>query len=74
LRTQYLIAYSPLNRARDNSFRQLRIDLVNPELRRQKLKLTYRSGYFARPSVSTAQTLRVTPNARLPKPPRRKKN
>jgi len=74
LRTQYLIAYSPLNRARDNSFRQLRIDLVNPELRRQKLKLTYRSGYFARPASPATQTQGVTPNARLPKPPRRKKN
>ncbi|MGI9106627.1 MAG: VWA domain-containing protein [Pyrinomonadaceae bacterium] len=73
LRTQYLLAYSPTNRARDGSFRQLKIDLVNPELRRQKLKLTYRNGYFAR-SPAPANYGNARPaKARLPKPPRPKK-
>jgi VWFA-related protein len=56
LRTQYLISYSPTNKARDNTFRRLRIELVDPELRKQKLKLTYRNGYFARPPATRTQT------------------
>jgi VWFA-related protein len=69
LRTQYLLAYSPTNRARDNTFRRLRLDLVNPELRREKLKLTYRNGYFARPPRAASVRERP-PKARLPKPPK----
>lgn len=67
LRTQYLISYSPTNKARDNTFRQLRLDLVNPELRKQKLKLTYRNGYFARPPADRVKTVRPS-NTRLPRP------
>ena len=48
LRSQYLIAYSPQNKARDGSFRQVRIEVLNPELRKQKLKLLYRQGYYAK--------------------------
>ena len=70
LRTQYLIAYSPTNKARDNTFRQLRIDLVNPELRKEKLKLTYRNGYFARPPQAAAAARPRPPKARLAKPPK----
>jgi VWFA-related protein len=70
LRTQYLIAYSPTNKARDNTFRQLRIDLVNPELRKEKLKLTYRNGYFARPPQAATGVRVRPPKARLSKPPK----
>ncbi|HEV2881558.1 MAG TPA: VWA domain-containing protein [Pyrinomonadaceae bacterium] len=69
LRTQYLISYSPTNKARDNTFRRLRIDLVNPELRKQKLKLTYRNGYFARPPAARVKIERP-PKARLARPRR----
>lgn len=48
LRSQYLIAYQPANRKHDGSFRQVRIEIVNPELRKQKLRLLYRQGYYAR--------------------------
>jgi Ca-activated chloride channel family protein len=48
LRSQYLIAYSPTNKTRDGSYRRLRIDIVNPELRKQKLQLLYRQGYYAK--------------------------
>jgi VWFA-related protein len=72
LRTQYLLAYSPTNKARDNTFRRIRIDLVNPELRKEKLKLTYRNGYFARPPQA-ASTRTRPPKARLAKPPKRSK-
>jgi VWFA-related protein len=50
LRSQYLIAYSPKDRTRDGSFRQIRIEIVNPELRKQKLRLLYRQGYYAKRS------------------------
>jgi VWFA-related protein len=69
LRTQYLISYSPTNKARDNTFRRIRIDLINPELRKQKLKLTYRNGYFARPPAARVKTERP-PKARLARPRR----
>jgi VWFA-related protein len=49
LREQYLVAYSPSNKSRDGSFRRIRIEVVNPELRKQ-LKLNYRQGYFAKSS------------------------
>lgn len=48
LREQYLVAYSPSNKARDGSYRRIEIQLVNPTLRQQNLKLNYRSGYFAK--------------------------
>lgn len=48
LRSQYLVAYQPANRKHDGSFRQVRIEILNPELRKQKLRLLYRQGYYAR--------------------------
>ena len=48
LREQYLVAYSPSNKARDGSYRRIQIEIVDPELRKQKLKLNYRPGYFAK--------------------------
>ena len=72
LRSQYLVTYSPANKARDNSYRQLRIEIVNPVLKKQKLKLSYRQGYFARPPTPPAPNNRTT-NRTLAKPPRRPK-
>jgi len=48
LRERYLIAYSPSNKNRDGSFRRVSIEIVNPDLRRDNLKLNYRPGYFAK--------------------------
>jgi len=48
LREQYLVAYSPLNKARDGSFRKIEIQVINPALRQRDLKLNYRTGYFAK--------------------------
>ena len=48
LRSQYLISYTPSNRARDGSFRKLRLEITNPALRKQNLRLLYRQGYYAR--------------------------
>ncbi|MCM3903692.1 MAG: VWA domain-containing protein [Pyrinomonadaceae bacterium] len=47
LRSQYVIAYSPQNRSRDGSHRRIKMEIINPELRKQKLQLIYRQGYFA---------------------------
>ncbi|MGH9871234.1 MAG: VWA domain-containing protein [Pyrinomonadaceae bacterium] len=52
LREQYLVAYSPSNKARDGSYRRIQIEIVSPELRPQKLKLNYRPGYFAKTADS----------------------
>jgi VWFA-related protein len=49
LRSQYLIAYSSTNKRRDGTYRQMRIDITNLELQKEKLKLRYRPGYFAKP-------------------------
>lgn len=48
LRSQYLIGYSTTNKKRDGAFRQVRIEITNPELRKQKLRLLYRQGYYAK--------------------------
>lgn len=48
LRSQYLIAYSPANAKRDGAYRQIRIEVLNPELRKNKVQLLYRGGYYAR--------------------------
>ena len=47
LRSQYLIAYEPSNQKRDGSYRKIQIQIVNPELSKQKVTLTHRQGYFA---------------------------
>jgi len=48
LREQYLVAYSPTNKARDGSYRKIEIQVINPAFKQQDLKLNYRSGYFAK--------------------------
>jgi VWFA-related protein len=48
MRSQYLLAYSSSNKNRDGAFRQMRIEVTNPTLRKQ-LKLRHRPGYFAKP-------------------------
>ena len=61
LRSQYLVAYSSTNKKRDGSFRQMHIEIVNPELRKQQLRLTYRPGYFARALATNKGTSEATP-------------
>jgi Ca-activated chloride channel homolog len=48
LRSQFLVAYSPTNKNRDGSFRKVQIEILNPDMRKQNLRLNYRQGYFAR--------------------------
>jgi VWFA-related protein len=48
MRSQFLIAYEPINQKRDGSYRKIEIQLTNPELAKQKVNLTHRQGYFAK--------------------------
>ena len=48
LRSQYLISYTPTNRSKDGGFRKLQIEITNPQLRKQDLRLLYRQGYYAK--------------------------
>lgn len=50
LRSQYLVAYSSTNKRRDGAYRKMTIEVTNPELRKEQLKLRYRPGYFAKRS------------------------
>ncbi len=50
LRSQYLVAYSSTNKRRDGAFRKMTIEITNPELNKEGLKLRYRPGYFAKRS------------------------
>ncbi len=61
LRSQYLLAYSPTNRAKDGSYRQVRVEIVNPELSKQNLRLTYRNGYFAQTTGATVRPPKKRP-------------
>ena len=47
LRSQYVVAYSPRNKIRDGARREVKLEIVNPELRKQKLQLLYRQNYYA---------------------------
>jgi Ca-activated chloride channel family protein len=62
LREQYLVAYSPTNKARDGSYRRIQVEIVNPELKKETLKLNYRQGYFAKaPDSGTSAPARKRP-------------
>jgi len=49
LRTQYTLAYTPINRTRDGTFRSITI-----EMRRKDLSIHHRPGYYARPQQAEA--------------------
>jgi VWFA-related protein len=48
LRTQYLIAYSPTNKKHDGGYREMRVEVTNPELQKEQIKLRHRPGYYAK--------------------------
>jgi VWFA-related protein len=48
MRSQYLVAYEPTNQALDGTYRKIELQIANPELQKQKVKLTHREGYFAK--------------------------
>ncbi len=48
MRSQYLVAYEPTNQNRDGSYRTIEVQMTNPDLQKEKVKLTHRQGYFAK--------------------------
>lgn len=48
MRSQYLIAYEPTDQKRDGSYRRIEIEIANPQLQKEKIKVTHRQGYFAK--------------------------
>jgi Ca-activated chloride channel family protein len=48
LRSQYLIAYTSTNKQHDGKFRAMKIEIINPDLAKEKMNLRYRPGYFAK--------------------------
>ncbi len=48
LRSQYLVSYTSANRNGDGAYRKVQIEITNPQLRKQKLRLLYRQGYYAK--------------------------
>jgi VWFA-related protein len=52
LRSQYLLSYTSTNRNRDGSYRKVQVEITNPQLRKQKLRLLYRQGYYAKQVTS----------------------
>ncbi len=48
LRTQYLIAYSSTNKRRDGAYRKITVEITDPELRKEKLEVRHRPGYYAK--------------------------
>ena len=48
LRSQYLLAYSSTNKAHDGKFRTMTVEVTNPDLKKEGLRLRYRPGYYAK--------------------------
>jgi len=48
MRSQYLVSYEPTNPAKDGSYRRIEVQLANPAYQKEKVKLTYRQGYFSK--------------------------
>jgi VWFA-related protein len=48
LRSQYFLAYTPTNRARDGKRRNVRVEIADPRIVKDKTKLAYRRYYYVR--------------------------
>jgi len=48
LRSQYLISFSSTTKKSGNKIRKIKIDIVNPELRKQDLQLSHQQGYLTK--------------------------
>lgn len=51
MRSQYLIAYEPVDQKRDGSYRPIEIELTNQQMIKDKVKVTHRQGYFAKTTM-----------------------
>ena len=48
MRSQYLVAYEPSNQTLDGTYRKIEVQVANPDMQKQKVRLTHRQGYFAK--------------------------
>jgi Ca-activated chloride channel family protein len=48
MRSQYLISYAPTNQKLDGSYRKIEVQLANSTYQKDRVKLNYRQGYFAK--------------------------
>jgi Ca-activated chloride channel homolog len=48
LRSQYLVSYSSASTKPRDKMRKIKIEIINPELRKQGLQLSYQQGYYAK--------------------------
>ncbi len=48
MRSQYLLVYEPIDQNQDGSYRMIEIQVANETLKKEKVKLTHREGYFAK--------------------------
>lgn len=53
MRSQYMVAYEPSNPKKDGTYRKVEVQIVNPELTKQKVKFTHKQGYFAKAASKT---------------------
>jgi len=51
LRSQYLIAYTPTNKLKDGKRRVIAVEITNPLVSKNKVKLRYRNHYFVKNRV-----------------------
>ncbi|HMF56865.1 MAG TPA: VWA domain-containing protein [Pyrinomonadaceae bacterium] len=47
LRSQFVITYAPSDDRPDDSFHRVEIEIINPDLRRQRVRVVHRRGYYA---------------------------
>ena len=50
MRSQYMIAYEPSNPQKDGTYRKVEVQIVNEDLNKQKVKISHKQGYFAKPA------------------------
>ena len=50
LRSQYVVAYVPQQTESSGIYRKIQIEIINPMLKRSKLRLFYRKTYYLKPS------------------------
>jgi VWFA-related protein len=52
LRSQYLIAYTPTNKAHDGKRRDVRVEITNAGVAKEKVRLSYRRYYYVKKSAA----------------------
>jgi Ca-activated chloride channel family protein len=46
LRSQYIVGYQSANPGQAGPFHKVRIEIINPQLRKQHMQIAHRQGYF----------------------------